>query len=1079
MRKIVSLLVMAMLCSLIAFAQTRTISGQVTDATGKPVPFASVTVKGTNNGVTADADGKFILRNVPSNATLVVSSVGFTQQEVSVGASDVVTVSLTGAADRDLTEVVVTSAFGIKKSARVTPFSSQVIDDAELTRTRTPQIATALAGKVAGVQFKGQSSAALDRSTLIRIRGGASIDGDVPPIYVVDGNVVFAPGGDARAAMVDINPDDIEELNVLKGANATALFGSQARGGAIVITTKKRVGRGNQVGIEVNSGVTADKVYILPKYQNLYAGGASTNLIQYNWQAGQPVEWQALDGKFFHDYTDDASWGPRISGQEYIPWYAWIPGHARSFQTASLTPQPDNARDYWQTGITSVNNIAVGKASAGNNYRISYTNQYQKGIIPYSYSNRNYLNASVGFDLNSHFSASADLTYVAQLINGQFDDEYANNSSGSFNQWFHRHLDMGIMKELARLKSPIGAFASWNLATNPDGAGGYEDIIGNYWYNFYSYQLGRSNIQRRDRLYGNASLTYKLNNSFRVKATVRKMQNTFNNETKVYSILEQSAAQAGYLAGYSTLASNFQRYDFEGLASYNQSFGDFAVSVNAGGNIQKEQTKQVGANTNNGLNVPDLYSIANSASQPSVSNFRSAYQVNSLFATGDLEWKKMVSLSWAVRQDWFSTLNPEDNSLFYPSFGAGFVFSEALGTKPSWFNFGKIFGSWGRKPLALAFNQLNFTYGVGQFQWNGNFLMGTPDTYPDPTTTGALVTTYEGGLDLRFLKNRLNANLVFYYEIEDKGPVSVQVPGATGFLASVENAARVDRYGIETIITASPVRGQNFNWDITNTFAYLIGNPVKEITDDVDEKLLSGGAFGTRFARAFLIKGKDWGILRGGGIKRNSDGLPVINPATGEYVADATKEWGSIVPKVTGGITNSFNFKNFDLSFLIDYQVGGKFFSLSEQWGHFSGLFEATAGTNDRGKNVRDAVADGGGVHVVGVSSVDEKTPIDIYLDAQTYFHQFYFNRVAEPYIHDLTFVKLREVSLGYRLPVSRVSFLNKFVNGATLSVIGRNLWLIHSDVDHFDPSEITFNHGEDGQFPGTRSIGVNLKLNF
>jgi hypothetical protein len=241
--------------------------------------------------------------------------------------------------------------------------------------------------------------------------------------------------------------------------------------------------------------------------------------------------------------------------------------------------------------------------------------------------------------------------------------------------------------------------------------------------------------------------------------------------------------------------------------------------------------------------------------------------------------------------------------------------------------------------------------------------------------------------------------------------------------------------------------------------------------------LLAGGSFGTRFARAFQEQGKDWGQLIGGGIKRNAEGQPLLD-ANGLYVVDTDKHWGSVVPKVTGGLVNTLTWKALTFNFNIDYQVGGKFFSLSEMWGHYSGLFEATAASNDKGWNVRDDVSQGGGVHVVGVKAADEKTPVDTYVDAQTYFHQFYNAQIAEPYIHSLTYVKLRELSLGYRIPIAKTTF-GEWFKAATLSVVARNPLIIYRETKNFDPSEISGVQGEDAQYPGTRALGVNLKLNF
>jgi len=418
--------------------------------------------------------------------------------------------------------------------------------------------------------------------------------------------------------------------------------------------------------------------------------------------------------------------------------------------------------------------------------------------------------------------------------------------------------------------------------------------------------------------------------------------------------------------------------------------------------------------------------------------------------------------------------------LLSPAVGASFVFSEFTKSSLPWLTFGKVFGSWGRKPRPLGIYQNNFGYSPAAFLWNGNFLMSTPNTTVAPDLIGSTITTYEAGIDLRFFKNRLGVNVLYYNEDNDGEPLNVAVSGVSGFTSIASNAVHVKRSGIEVQITAGVVKGKNFSWDITKTFGYLLKNPVVEINGvPTGRVLLAGGAFGTRFARAFQETGKDWGQLIGGGIKRNAEGLMVINPTTGEFVRDADKHWGSVIPKTTGGLINTLTFKDIVLNVSLDYQFGGKFFSLSEMWGHFSGILEGTAATNDKGKNVRDDIADGGGVHVVGVSAADEKTPIDVYLPAQDYFHQFYFNQVAEPYIHDLTFVKVREASLGYRIPVKKIGGISKYINGAVVSIITRNPWIIHRESKNFDPSEISGVQGEDGQLPGVRSFGASLKLSF
>jgi TonB-linked SusC/RagA family outer membrane protein len=1074
MRKLLAMVALLLFCAYAAFAQTVVVQGRIADDNG-PVPNATIQEKGTKNTVTADASGSFTIK-VKQGARLVITAVGYETTEVDAS-NAYMNVSLKTKAD-ELQEVLVTSAFGVKKSQRTTAFSSQVIKAEQLNVIRQPNLNNALAGKVAGVQFRGQATAKLNDQGFLRIRGGGSL-GDQSAIYVVDGTITNS---------FDINPDDIQDVTVLKGANATALFGSRAGAGAIVITTKKGFAGKKGIGIEVNQGVTIDKAAYLPRYQNEYGGGDG-DWLTFTYNSTMPAEWQALNGQRYHDFTDDASWGPKIDGGQYIPWYAFIPGHDRYAKTAAFTAQPNNVRDFWNTGVTNNTNVSFTQNNgAGQSLRVSYTNQSVKGLLPNTKSIRHNLFTTFSMDLGRFFTVGANVTYTNQQINGEFGDGYANNSSGNFNQWFHRDLDMGILKELSGLKTPIGTLASWNFRRNPgswSAAAPRNSVWGaNYWYNMNSYYENINYQQKRDRLYGDLNLVFKLNNNFKIKGTIRTDQFNAGVENIIPTLIEYSGVQTGFLAGYGTSTTVNREWNFETVATYTKSFGDLAVSVNAGANRLQIRNRNVAANTNNGLSVPDLYAISNSKTTPTVSNGRSDQAANSLFAFGDFEYKKFASVTWAVRNDWFSTLPNGNNSLLSPSVGASFVFSEFTQDKLSWLNFGKVFGSWGKKPKTLNPYALNLNYGVNPLLWGTNFLMSTPDGSPDPNLRGALTTTWETGIDLRFLKNRLNLTVTYYKEDNKDEPLGVTVSGVSGFTSQTINAAWVQRSGIEVELGANIIKKKNFSWNVNTTYAYLIDNKVKALAPGLTSYTLSGGSFGTRFARAFHYVGEQWGMLTGGGIARNAAGQPLITTngfsgGLGWYQRDATKRWGPVVPKTTGGLQNFITYKAFTLGMTMDYQIGGKFFSLSEQWGHFSGIFEATAGLNDKGNPKRDDPSAGGGVRVQGVAASDGRTPVDVYISAYDYYHQFYYQQIAEPFVHSLSYAKMREVSLGYAIPVEKLGKFGKAFQAAQLSVIGRNLFFFYRDAKNFDPSEISGVFGEDGQLTGSRSFGFNLKLNF
>ena len=1073
MRKIATLLGMLLLCASLVIAQTRPISGVVRDAQGNPVPFASVTIRGTSTGVSADANGRFTI-NANTGDVLVLTAVGLQNTEVTVGSGNSIQAEMVSAGTDDLEEIVVTGAYGTKRAARSVSYNAQIVDEEALNTIRQTNLNSALAGKVSGMQFRGQSTVALGRTGDVRLRG---VDGGV--IYVVDGTIL--PNSDG------VNLDDIQDITVLQGPAASAQFGPQGGNGAIVITTK----RGRQVpgiGVTVNIGAQFDNVYILPNYQNSYAGGASQSLTRYTWQPGHPEEWRALDGKYYHDTQDDASWGPRMVGQEYIPWYAWYGGHSRSYQTATLTPQPDNARDFFNTGVTLNNSVSFTKASELFNVRLSYGNIYMRGMIPNSDLKRNTLNLNSTVNITPKFKVGANINYINTNINGQVgDDNYSNQSTGSFNQWFHRDLDMNIMRELKDLTTPDGIYASWNKAnpTGYDATNPRSFYAGNYWYNFFSWFDLVTRQNSANRLYGDLNLTYNITNNLNIKGTYRKQQNVTWTEERFRSELATSGLQTSgnspeTLGYYSSDNTYSDRQNIELMLGYNQKFGDFEVTANAGTDFFKWNYKANGGNTNNGLSAPNLFTLQNSRNPASIRNDRIKEAYNAIFALGNVGFRNFAFVDFSLRNDWFSTLPPDNNDVFSKSVGASLIFSDLL--KVPAISYGKIRASWGEIPMALGSSSTTFgayrypgmLYGVNQNQWNGNILMGTPDQMVDPNITGAVRTQREIGLELRFLNNRIGLSGTYWDGTEIDAPTSVTLDATTGFTSLLTNFGRITRKGVDVQLMLRPVVSENFNWEINGTWGYLLDNTVVEIAPGVTRTSVEG-VWGSTLPYLVHEEGKQWGQIFGNGIKR-IDGQPVIN-ADGSYQNDPNVYFGSVLPRYTGGIQNTFQFlKDFTLSANIDFQSGGKFVSLSNMWGSYSGLTAQTATVNDKGNPIRDAVADGGGVHVFGVD--EEGKAMDVYMEAQDYFHGLYNNLTFDPFVYSLTYVKLREVSLGYTLPISKLGIGN-VVQDATLSVVARNPLLIFAHSADFDPSEISARSGETGQFPGTRGFGFNLRVGF
>lgn len=1098
MRRFLSLFTMLMLCGVLAFAQSRVVTGKVADKDGNPISFASVKVKGTPTGVSADANGAYSLRVNP-NTILVISGAGFKETEVPVGTQNVLN-TVMEKAQGELKEIVVTSAYNIKRTARSVSSNAQVVTGEQLNTVRQTNINNALAGKVAGIQVRSQSAANLGKETAIRVRGESNAGGTASsPIYVVDGTIIQSNN--------DINPDDVEDITFLQGPQGAAIFGPDGANGAIVITTKKAKKGAPGIGLDINTGVQFDNVYILPNYQNSYGGGGSPDFKKYTYVAGQPEFWKQLDGKYYPDYSDDASWGPRMSGQEFIPWYAWYPGHERSGKTALYNPQPNNARDFFNTAVTKLNNITFSKATDNASVRLSYTNLDQKGLIPASYLKRHTFNINSNLELG-RFILSTNITYLTQKSNAENDDTYSNQSTGSFNSWFHRDLDINILRELQYLKTPDGTFASWNKSSpaswNPTNPNAF--YRGNYWFNHYTYFNNVINANQRDRIFGDVTLQYKLTNDLTIRGTYRKQQLTSYEDRILTSALEYSGAQTSFNNMFlilgsqltaATIATNngkafygnrstfSNRNVFEGALNYKKTYKSFQLNTNIGFEITKIRTNDLMGQTMGGLNVPDLYALSNSKNAPDVFNRRTLEQRRAVYARGDIGFKNMLFAEFVVRDDVSSTLPPGKN-LVTTSLGGSFVFSDLTKKALPWLSYGKLRASYGEITRTLGVYELSTSYALNAATWNGNGLMGVPNTVPDPNLTGAKARTTEFGIDLRFLKNRVGISGTYYISEDLESPIDGQVSGASGFTTVKGNFGSTKRRGIDLQLNLRPIVSKNFEWNLNATFSKLLENTVVKIAPGVDQLTLgvndggSGATFNGITTPIVVNKvGEQWGQLYGGVYNRDASGrlildsvnlLPTKAPDLGLL--------GSVLPDYTGGVQNTFTvFKNFVFNVNIDYQVGGKFFSLSDMWGSYSGLLARTAVLNDKGNSIRDAVADGGGVKVTGINEAT-KTEVTHYVDAQTYFHAITDRNIFNDYIYDLTFVKLRELSVGYKIPVSKLG-IGKYLQNATFSIVARNPWLIYSKTKDFDPSEITNVFGENGQLPGTRSMGINLKLGF
>ncbi|WP_266203243.1 SusC/RagA family TonB-linked outer membrane protein [Pontibacter kalidii] len=1075
-----------------AMAQVRAITGKVTDAaTSQPLPGVAVIVKGTTVGTTSGVDGSYSI-NVPEGSnTLVFRFIGYKTVERAIGNASAVDVALETDSEQ-LQEVVVT-ALGIEREKRTVTYATQEVEAKDLNITQNVNIKDALAGKVAGVQINGQAGSKLGQFGKIRIRGAISLTSDNDPLYIIDG---------VPADPNDVDMENVASVNVLKGPNATSLYGQRAESGVVVITTKK--GTGN-ISVEVASSTMWDKVAYLPKYQNQYGGGYHQDgaFGTFDFAAGAegtpyPAEWEVFNGKRYllwdENYADE-SWGPKFDGQQYVPWYAWWPGTAENpnpyfGQTVAYEAQPDNIKNFYDTGVTKKNSIAFGGGNEKYNARISYTNLDQQGITPFTDLKKHFITTNFGFNATEKLRVDANIRYTTSEITGDQADGYSNQTSGMFNSWFSRNVDTDKLRELRNLETPGGYSTSWNW-WGPDYytyyGGGFEKPA--FWFNPYTFLERYEQKRSNDNFTGSLSAAYSFNDNWKLTATGSRTATEYLFEEYFPTSLSSSAAADLY----NPWSNAFGRYDlsesennFSSDIRYENEFGDFDINAFVGGNIRKndyslfQARMNPGANTG-GLIIPDLYIFPNAGITPTPQTTFRDKEVRSIYGNASIGFRDMIYVDASYRRDWSSALPNDKNGYGYPGIGTSFIFTELIDGFEA-LSFGKVRAGWAQVGNDVAAQRINPVYSLGSQPWGGsNLLVYSKTLLVDPNIKPALNTSFEAGFDLRFINNRIGASFTYYDETRKDEIIPVSISTTTGYSDFLTNAGASSRKGVEVAIDGDVFKSDNsFNWNILVNYARN-RTTVDELPEGLDAISAPGGSDDWEFVTVTHELGSNWGQLRGIGFATDENGNRIVNE-NGLYVTEANKYFGSVLPDFTGGILNRFSYKGLSLTAAIDFQKGGKFFSLSEQWGYYSGLLEETASINDKGNNVRDAVADGGGVHVVGVTPNGEA--VDTYIEGIDYYQQFNANSIAEPFVHDASFIKLRDVNLSYDLSslFKDGALKNNVIKGATIGVVGRNLWLMSVSDDNFhrwDPSELSQTYGENAQLPGTKSYGVNVRLTF
>lgn len=1096
MRKIFFLLSFLAMLGMQVMAQ-RQITGTVTSADdGSSIPGVSVFAKGTTAGTVTDLNGKYNL-TVPAEAkVLTFSFVGMVAQEITIGGESVINVSLKTASTA--LEGVVVTALGITREKKALGYSVQDIKGDELTKARETNVINSLSGRVAGLQVTG-ASGSMGGSTRVLIRGVNSVSGNNNPLFVVDGipfdNSDFNTTNTARGAggydygnmAQDINSDDIESMSVLKGPSAAALYGSRAANGVILITTKKgKSGKGKKTfGVSLNSGVAFEKVAVLPNYQNLYGGGS-----EFDTENG--FGQQEINGKVYNipDYATDESWGPKYDPNiQYLPFwslYDWEEAGkpAGDLATAPWIAPENDVESFFETGVTFTNNVALTGSDENGQFRMSYTNVTGSGYMPNSKLHRNTFNMSGNRKLAKFIEGFATANYVKSYALGRGEVGYGdNNVMQKFNQWGQRQLDM---KSLEKYRNADGMMRTWNRRS-------WDDPNPNYSDNPYWTRYMNAPEDQRDRFFGNAGVVLTLLDWL-------KLTGKYNLDTYTFRAQEHvamgSQAQTYYSEDVRQITETNAEFLFQAEKQLNELF---RLNATFGGNRMNRTTHRNYGTTQGGMVLPDYYNINNSAAPPSVTDNTFLKSINSLYGSASLGYKGMLFLDATIRNDWSSTLPIDNQSYLYPSVTGSFVFTELPQMeKYTWFSFGKVRAGWAQvgndtDPYSIANAYDNFA------NFGGDIRYSVPATLNNSTLKPESTSSFEIGTELKFFNNRLGFDFTYYSNKTTDQILAVQVSGTSGYQFAYKNAGVMTNKGIELMVTATPLVINDFKWDLTVNFAKNT-NEMVELAEGVETYRIGTGPF---IATVEAKVGEPYGQIYGTDFVYDAGGNKVIG-ANGRYLkTPKVVALGSVLPDWNAGITNSFSWKGFDASFLIDIQQGGKIFSTTNMWGMYSGILEESAGTNHLGNNIRDAIAmneDGtyastsGGILLEGVIGKLDAEGNVVYLNADgsvasgpvqnakmingSRYSWDHYSGPAAQNVFDASYIKLREVRIGYTIP----SKYTGPVQNLRVSVYGRNLAIWGQDNPHIDP-ETTSSSGniqgiEGGALPSLRTFGFNLSCN-
>ena len=1046
-----------------ASAQTVKVSGVViAKSDGQPLPGVSIGIQGGTTGTQTDVQGRFSI-NAKVNDVVQISYLGFTTQRITVAQSDTPLQIVLVEAANSLNEVVVT-ALNINKDKRSLGYAVQGLKSRDISEAKETNLVNSLAGKIAGVNVTN-SQGDMGSSRIV-IRGEVSIANNNQPLFVVDGvlvdNTQFLGSNGSRDfpnPIADLNSEDIESVTVLKGPNAAALYGSRAASGVILIKTK--TGKGVKgLGISVNSNTSFATLKVFPDYQNAYGQGSNG-------------KFSYVDGKGggVNDGVDE-SWGPRLNGQ-------LIPQFNSNGTPVPFVAHPNNVRDFFNTGVTLNNGISLAGSDEKFDYRVSYNNLHQTGVVPNSSLGRNTFAFNATFRPNSKLTVTTIANYFKDDA-GNLPGTYGRRATSTMLQftWFGRQVDVSQLKNY---RNPDGSTFNWNNS---------------YYSNPYFIAYENTVGQFKNHLLGDVEVNYKIIPG--LSANLRTGTDFYNDRRKIKVAYGTNGTPFG---SYEEDAYYVNQTNTEARLQYTKKLNkDFSLDAFVGGNIEtvtNQQNDQIAPK----LAVAGLYTLSNSRDPLVSSSLYNKYKTYSYFASAQLSFRDYAFINVTGRNDWSSTLPSSNWSYFYPSVNGSLVLSEALDLKSDVLSYLKVRGGWSKVGKATIPYQLINTYAflapftVGTTA-NPQQLINPTDLNPalKPETT----TSTEAGVEAGFLNNRLRLDLSLYNTNSINQILPVLVSPSTGFNYKLINGGNINNKGIEVMLTATPVKTLDFGWDISFNYS----RNKSKVLSLYDEGNLQSYILGSnRTVDVVAAVGQPYGSLYGTSYTRDASGQIIIADNGTPLVNNTKRNLGKYTPDWMGSINNSFTYKGFNLSVLVDGRFGGSIYSNTNRTGTYTGVLASTLpgrGAENGGLSyyypgndtrLNAVQVNGNAASPNGETIYDDGmvwkgvkadgTANSKIIPAQSYYKGF--TNVDEAFVYSASYIKLREIKLGYTLPSAWVKGVG--LQSATLSLVGRNLWIIHKKVPNIDP-ETAFNTGnaqglEDLTLPTVRNIGFNINLKF